>query len=167
MTKASGPEWLLNRHGVPQRVRQFLPAHHPKIIKTNCEKLEPILSTCRPRLRTAEAGASTQTRQYLDPVVMALLHLSSFLSLQLAIVQLPAVTPELCRSASVARASAFCTISFNSFSTFRADHDTSMSFTRPDHTTPVPFQGSATVDEFLQHKCCGSCDMPFSGTRTE
>ena len=27
-----------------------------------CEKLEPILSTCRPRLRTAEAGTLTQTR---------------------------------------------------------------------------------------------------------
>ena len=31
-----------------------LPAHHEKIAQTNREKLEPLLSTCRPRLRTCE-----------------------------------------------------------------------------------------------------------------
>ena len=54
---------MLNLSGVPQRVRKLLPAHHQKIVQTNCEKVEFILSTCRPRLRTAEAGTSTQTRR--------------------------------------------------------------------------------------------------------
>ena len=71
---------MLNRDSVLQRVRRVLPAHHQKIVQTNCEQLESILSTCRPRLRTAEAGTSTQTRRSLAP------HPSPFLSLLLAIV---------------------------------------------------------------------------------
>ena len=47
-----------------------------KIVQTNCEKLETILSTCRPRLRTAEADASTQKGRSPAPVVVALLHSS-------------------------------------------------------------------------------------------
>ena len=157
-----------------------MPAHHQKTVQTNCETLGPILSTCRPRLRMAEAGTSTQTRRSLAPVVTALLHLSSFLLVQLAIMQVPAVPPELiaqhpllglrlfalsgstqsCQQGSVAFPSFF-----NSFSTSRADHGTS--FTRQTTQHQSLHRGSATIDEFSQLKCCGSCDVPFSGTRTE
>ena len=73
-----------------------------------------------------------QTRRSLAPVVVALLHLSPFLSLQLAIVGVPAVSPELVaqlqllrlrhfvlsRSThSCQRGSAACPSSFNSFGT--------------------------------------------------
>ena len=50
-----------NRYGVLQRVRGFLPAHHQQIARTNCETLEPILATCRPHPRTAEADTSPIT----------------------------------------------------------------------------------------------------------
>ena len=63
---------------VLQRVRGILPAHHQNVVKTNCETLEPILATCPPHLRTADADTSTQTRRSLPPVVLELLHSSPF-----------------------------------------------------------------------------------------
>ena len=128
-------------------------AHHQKIVRTSCKTLDPILATCRPHLRTAEADTSTQTRRSPAPVVMELLHSSPLLSLQLATKHVPAVSPELVarlpllglrrfilyRSThSCLQGSAAIPPFFNSFSTFRADHGTSMSFARPDHTTPIP-----------------------------
>ena len=67
------------------------------IVKTNCETLEPILATCPPHLRTAEADTSTHTRRSLPPVVVELLHSSPFRfhSCLRSCELLPAVSPEL------------------------------------------------------------------------
>ena len=59
------------------------------------KKLESILSTCLPRLLTAKAGFSTQTRRSLAPIAVILLHVSTFHSLLLAKSSVPAVSPEL------------------------------------------------------------------------
>ena len=86
-------------------------------------------------------------------VAVALLRLSPFLSLQLAIVQVPAVLPELVaqlplfglRSFVLSRSTLSCQQGsaafpsfFNSFSTFRADHGMSLSFALPVHNAPIP-----------------------------
>ena len=81
-TWAPSPRWLLNRNGVIQRIRRFLPAHNQKIAQTNCEKLKPILhfsSFAFQRLR----------------VKIGLLHDSPFHSLLLAIVRVSAVSPDI------------------------------------------------------------------------
>ena len=76
-----------------------------------------------------------------------------FVSLLLAIVRAPAVSPELVaqlpllglRGSVLSRSTHSCHQGsdvfppfFNSFSTFRADHGTSMSFARQHHTTSIP-----------------------------
>ena len=77
MMRASGPGWLLNRYGVPQRVRRLYRPDH--------------LRTAAPRFRTAEAATSTQTRRFFCSCCSGTSVPFSFLSLQLAIVQVLAV----------------------------------------------------------------------------
>ena len=109
--RAPSQWWLLNRHGVLHHVCRCLPAHHQTIVQTNCETLEPILATCHPHLRTAEADTSTQTRRSPVPVAVELLHCSPFFSLQLTIVQAPAVSPELVAQLPLLGLRRFCTLS--------------------------------------------------------
>ena len=106
-----------------------------------------------------------------------LLHLSTFLSLQICDRTSSCCVACACRSASVARASAFYTLSFHSscqqgsaacpffssFSTSRADHGT---FARQTTEHQSLYRGSATIGEFKNLKCCGSCDVLFPGTHT-
>ena len=123
----------------------FLPAHHQKIAQTNCEKLEPILSTCRPRRRTAEADTSTRTRRHsFCAGNVALLRSCKFLlcrlslslslrcwgfgvllSLSLSLVQLTRVRKELLHFRHPSTPSAL-----SELSTARRSHD------RPHNTGP-------------------------------
>ena len=166
MTRAPGPGWSLNLCGVPQSVRKFLPEHHQKIVQTNCEKLKPILSTCRPRLRTDApipcSCCNGTAAHFLFPFTPACDRAScccvawACCSAQLLGLQHFVLSHS---SHSCQQRSAACPSSFSFFSTSRADLGTS--FTRQTTQHPSLHRGSATIDAFLQLKCCGSCDLPF------
>ena len=138
-----------------------------KVVQTNCETLEPILSTCRPRLRTAGADTSTQTRRSHAPIVVALLHLSlsshsSFRSYEVCCVaklvaQLPLLGLRrlvLCRSShSCQRGSAACHSSTPSALSALTTARQCRSHGRPHNTSPsteapLPLVSFKKTDEF-------------------
>ena len=175
--------WLLNRHGVLHRVCRCLPAHAPN---NRPDKLR----NTRAHSRHLSSSPSNGWGWYFDtnaPIPCSCCSgtaaLFSFLFAPTYDRASSCCVAWACRSASVARASAFLyslahlspaskdllCLRHSSTPSALSALTTARQCRLHDETTQHQslYRGSTTIDEFLQHKCCGSDDMPVSGTRTE
>ena len=164
----------------PERVRKLLPVNHQKIVPSNCATLDP-LANCRPYPRRLRLGLRRERALPLLLVRWGCDSLFSFAPTCCDPSNSCCVAPELVGCSGLSKS---CSLSLvqpthankELLHVRHASTSSALSALTTAHRCRLHDQFTqhqslyrvfATTGECSQLKCCGSDEMPFSGTRIE